>query len=131
MKIVLMLINFIVIASFFGIVAADADQCQSYSPRETDSYWWVDRVYIVSFLSSVTASNSSVYYQYRDAVARCNECSSIEGCGFCESSLQCISGDSSGPTGATVCASWVFDNTMCPGMLFFLPSQFDALQSQK
>lgn len=51
----------------------------------------------------------------RDAVARCGECSSIDGCGFCESSLQCLSGDESGPTGAE-CGSWVFQNTSCPGM---------------
>jgi hypothetical protein len=53
--------------------------------------------------------------RYRDAVARCGECSSVDGCGFCESSLQCLSGTMAGPTGATLCASWVYVNTTCQG----------------
>lgn len=39
MKTVFMLINFLAIAAYFGMVTADADPCQSYSPLDTDSYW--------------------------------------------------------------------------------------------
>lgn len=57
-------------------------------------------------------------YEFRDAIGRCQDCSSIDGCGYCLSTLQCISGTDSGPSNGVSCPSWTFSNSSCPGTSF-------------
>lgn len=72
-----------------GFVAASS--CEEYSSVESDNYW--------------------------DAVARCDACSGQSLCGFCLSTLQCLSGiDDTGPLDGTSCPSWAFSPTTCPAL---------------
>jgi hypothetical protein len=67
---------------------------------------------------------------HRDAIARCNECNNINGCGFCLSSLQCMSGAISGPSDGAVCPSWTYLNASCPGTIIFLIFSFSPSLSE-
>ena len=58
---------------------------------------------------------TSIFMYYRSAIGRCSECTSVDGCGFCLSSLQCLSGTQTGPSEGAICPSWTYLNTTCPG----------------
>ena len=58
---------------------------------------------------------TSILIHYRSAIGRCSECTSVDGCGFCLSSLQCLSGTQTGPSEGAICPSWTYSNTTCPG----------------
>ena len=67
-----------------------SETCIQYSAKDTDEYW--------------------------DAVGKCPSCTSITGCGFCMSSLQCLEGNDKGPTNGLPCSSCSFSNVTCPGL---------------
>lgn len=51
---------------------------------------------------------------FAESAGRCPSCIADIGCGFCESSLQCLNGSASGPSGSLPCPSWLFDENSCP-----------------
>ncbi len=68
--------------------------------------------------------NGAVDGSYWDEVANCTACTAQPSCGFCLSTLQCMSGGSSGPSDGSPCPSWITDSETCPGIcsiLLFLP----------
>lgn len=72
-----------------GQCSATSDvSCGQFSSRDSDDYWI--------------------------SVGRCPSCTSLEGCGFCESSLQCLDGTELGPSGNMPCLSWSFQEISCP-----------------
>ena len=62
--------------------------CSQFSSRDLDDYW--------------------------ESVGRCPSCTNLESCGFCESSLQCLDGAESGPSGNIPCLTWSFQEISCP-----------------
>ena len=51
------------------------------------------------------------------SVARCTACTQTNGCGFCQSTLQCLSGDAEGPSsGLQSCPSWSYTTDTCPAL---------------
>ncbi len=46
--------------------------------------------------------------------ATCGACTPVEGCGWCEDSLSCRTGNAAGPTGGG-CSFWDFNPSECPG----------------
>ena len=59
------------------------------------------------------------------SVGRCTACTQTPGCGFCQSTLQCLVGDVSGPTGVNgvsgvsgvqSCPSWSYETDTCPAL---------------
>ncbi|XP_006826010.1 uncharacterized protein LOC102805966 [Saccoglossus kowalevskii] len=46
-------------------------------------------------------------YSYCDSIDECEECSSSTGCGWCDTTLSCASGDGSGPDEGS-CPSWFY-----------------------
>lgn len=67
-------------------------------------------------------SDGSMYllacYLFRNKQSLCNECLSIEGCGYCASTGMCMMGDESAPVGSVSCPNWVYSNTLCPGIFY-------------
>jgi hypothetical protein len=87
------LVNF----SFFAILfyfklSAEEDSvnsiCGSFSAADNEDYW--------------------------DAVRRCNQCTDNPDCGYCLSTLQCLTGTDTGPGFDIPCPSWTFSNSSCP-----------------
>ena len=55
------------------------------------------------------------------SAGRCTACTETIGCGFCQSTLQCVPGDATGPlstssssSGSVSCPSWSFQADTCP-----------------
>lgn len=53
-------------------------------------------------------------WMYWSMAEDCTPCSSVEGCGYCFSTLQCQEGDASGPFEGPPCPDWVFSVESCP-----------------
>lgn len=68
------------------------DSCNNFSAQENEGYW--------------------------DSIGRCGSCNSIENCGFCLSTLQCLEGDGGGPFNS-LCNSWASISSLCPGKFSF------------
>lgn len=54
------------------------------------------------------------FIRVRDAIGRCPLCTTLDNCGYCVSTLQCISGSLVGPSGNHPCPSWSFSPNDCP-----------------
>ena len=92
--------------------ASIADPCSSFSSSDAENYWYKIIQNILNvFLILLILIN-------RDAVGKCSICTSQIECGFCLSTLQCVSGVEAGPSSGLSCPNWVFSNVSCPG--FFL-----------
>lgn len=50
-------------------------------------------------------------------MGKCSICSTQSECGFCLSTLQCVSGVEEGPSLGLSCPNWIFSNGSCPGNL--------------
>lgn len=62
----------------------------------------------------VCASLTTSSDEYWDAITSCSPCVR-KGCGYCLSTLQCMGGDETGPSGGMPCPSWVYeDDKNCP-----------------
>ncbi len=70
------------------MLVVKAISCEELSSSESDSYW--------------------------DAIGRCDTCNGQAGCGFCLSTLQCLTGSTDGPSDGSPCPSWTYDNASCP-----------------
>lgn len=83
-----------IIASIFSLVGSDDVQtsCSSFSSKDSDDFW--------------------------ASVSRCPQCIQEVGCGFCQSTLQCLAGTSDGPLSSHSCPSWTFGNDSCPGKFY-------------
>ena len=62
--------------------------CSQFSSKDSDDFWV--------------------------SVGSCSSCTESKGCGFCESTLQCLNGTSSGPSDSMPCPSWSFEANSCP-----------------
>ena len=76
------------LCNFSHIILAQDLSCAQYSSRDSDDFW--------------------------ASVGRCPSCTNSGGCGFCESTLQCLSGTASGPADNSPCPSWSFEENSCP-----------------
>ncbi len=80
--------------SFFLIVfvalghVMNAQNCDSYNSGNALSYW--------------------------EEVSNCSACTRNHGCGFCHSTLTCLSGQLDGPTNGLPCPQWFFEDHFCP-----------------
>ena len=73
-----------------GVGVVNDTACSAYSASDSDDFW--------------------------DAAARCDPCKAA-GCGFCVSTLQCLSGTSTGPTNGSPCPQWSYgsgSSVTCP-----------------
>ncbi len=59
--------------------------------------------------------NDAVDGSYWEEVANCSACADASGCGYCLSTLQCMAGDSRGPSDGAPCSDWIIDSSICPG----------------
>jgi hypothetical protein len=64
--------------------------CSQFSSKDSDDFWV--------------------------SVGRCPSCTEDIGCGFCESTLQCLNGTASGPSDGKACPSWSFGLDSCPAV---------------
>ena len=64
--------------------------CQNFSALENEDYW--------------------------PAMSRCAPCTENPGCGFCQSTLQCLLGSNVGPVNGSPCSSWSFSVDSCPAI---------------
>ena len=115
MKFLFVLINCTILISALFVKAATADSCESYSPSISDKYWWVLLHLVTYLLFWLMPPINTFFSPDRVAVGSCTECSAVEGCGFCLSSLQCIPGVESGPLDGVPCPSWIYSSPSCPG----------------
>ena len=97
--------------------------------------WWQDRLFLFLFICSSalfvvetvsttsTAGDSSCnVYSSLDtddfwvSVGRCAPCIQSTGCGFCQSTLQCMNGTASGPSNGFPCPTWTYSLEQCPAL---------------
>jgi hypothetical protein len=69
---------------------ANPPVCSQFSSKDSDDFWV--------------------------SVGRCPSCTEEIGCGFCESTLQCLDGTATGPSNSSPCASWSFEKNSCPAV---------------
>lgn len=48
-------------------------------------------------------------------MGNCTSCLSTPGCGFCLSSLECLTGSANGPASGPGCPDWIVSSSSCPG----------------
>jgi hypothetical protein len=77
---------------FIEIYSQSPQNCSSYSALKSESYW--------------------------DSVHHCGECTSKSDCGFCFSTMECMTGSTNGPSNGLPCPQWHFDENSCPGNEF-------------
>ena len=58
-------------------------------------------------------------FVHREQVGKCDECTTDQNCGYCLSTLTCMTGNSNGPAGGTPCPNWLFNTEKCPGKFFY------------
>lgn len=52
----------------------------------------------------------------RDAIGKCGDCTAELRCGYCASTMQCLSGNEIGPENGIPCPEWIFNSNSCPVM---------------
>ena len=97
--------------------------------------WWQDRLFLFLFIcssalfvvetvsttSSAGDSSCNVYSSldtddFWVSVGRCAPCIQSTGCGFCQSTLQCMNGTASGPSNGFPCPTWTYSLEQCPAL---------------
>jgi hypothetical protein len=101
---------------FFGSiipwVSSEEEICSAFSAGDADDFWFVD------FLKIYLLMKFLFFFSIRDSLGRCPSCTSLDACGYCLSTLQCIPGTADGPMESSYpCPSWTFVQDGCPGKL--------------
>ena len=71
-------------------VSTGDSSCSVYSSLDTDDFWV--------------------------SVGRCIPCIQSTGCGFCQSTLQCLDGTLNGPSDGFPCPTWMYSMDQCPAL---------------
>ena len=84
--------------------------------------WW-QFIFILHMCSAhygnATSNNSCSVYSSLDtddfwiSLGLCIPCIQLSGCGFCQSTLQCMNGTSYGPNNGFPCAVWTYSTDKC------------------
>ena len=80
-----------------------------------NSLLWIPSSYGASSATLTCAQyRPAVIRSYWDVNAMCTSCSTAENCGYCESTMECQEGDSTGPEVGIMCPDWNFGTKPCP-----------------
>ena len=78
-------------------------------------------LFVIPILSADNNSSCSVYSSldtddFWVSVGRCIPCIQSTGCGFCQSTLQCLDGTLNGPSDGFPCPTWMYSMDQCPAL---------------
>lgn len=109
----ILLCSVIVSVGVNGQLTASDPSCHSFSAAENEDYWYI---YISLKLDINVLFYNLQLLLLRLAISRCSQCAMTDGCGFCQSTLQCLSGAAAGPSNGSPCSSWSYTIDTCPGI---------------